>query len=302
MKRALGIGFYVLVAGFLVWYALGLDFSSLSSLQPGYGLLLVATALALFVRFWFARIWLFFLRSTGPELSANTKDLDLVYAKSWLARYVPGSVVWVASKIYFASKLGVSKTRLAISSYLEALIQLVTVVLIALVLIAINPGALQITSSTTNLLLVLALLGVVAIIPGVLRWYANLGFKILRKSSIPTEHFPSAASTFRGVLLFAVSGLLSGLTFYLVLWALVPDLDHSNLFYVLALTNVASALSMLAVFAPAGIGVREGVLITGLTVIVDPATALAVALLMRAMSVGWDLLFFAIARVRKVGQ
>jgi uncharacterized membrane protein YbhN (UPF0104 family) len=53
---------------------------------------------------------------------------------------------------------------------------------------------------------------------------------------------------------------------------------------------------MVAVFAPAGVGVREGVLIAGLALIIDPSIALLATLLMRVMSIIWDGLFFGIAK------
>lgn len=297
MKRLIGIAFYLLVAVFLVLYAQGLDYSGLENLEVNFGFVALATLLALLARFWFARIWAFFLHSLGVEITAaDSRELNLVYAKAWLGRYVPGSIVWVAGKIYFASKLGISKTKLAVSSYLEALIQLATSLLLAVILISLDPMTRELAGSSFWLMLVLLVVGVIALAPPVLSRYAGWGYRLLKKQPLDQENLPSGNTMLQASLRFTLSALLSGLAFYFVLFAVEPGLGFENLFYVLALTAIANALSMIAVFAPAGIGVREGVLIAGLSLVIDPATALVAALLMRVLSIFWDGLFFAIAK------
>ena len=297
MKRLIGFGFYLLVAIFLVLYAQSLDFSGLEDLDINYGFLVMATLLALFARFWFARIWAFFLSSLGVELdTASRKELNLVYAKAWLGRYIPGSIVWVAGKVYFASKLGISKTKLAVSSYLEAVIQLATTLLLAVLLVVLDPMTRELAGEAIWLMVALLLIGVIALYPPVLARYAGFGYRLLKKQQLDPANLPTANVMLQASLRFTLSALISSLAFYLVLFAIYPDLGLSHLFYVLALTSIANALSMVAVFAPAGVGVREGVLIAGLAVIVDPAIALLAALLMRVLSIVWDGLFFLIAK------
>lgn len=303
MRRALGFAFYLVVALFLFFYAQTLDFSSLEGVSLNVGFLLIATVLALGVRFWFSRIWAFFLTSLGVELSKqDRKELDLVYAKAWLGRYVPGSLVWVAGKVYFASKLGISKTKLAVSSYLEALIQLATTLFLAVLLIVLDPITRELAAQAFWLLILLLALGAIALIPRVLAWYAGLGYKLLKKAPLDPGSIPSARVILQGSLRFTLSALVAGLAFYFVLLAVAPQLGLKNLVYVLALTAIANALSMVAVFAPAGVGVREGVLIAGLALIIDPSVALIAALLMRVMSIVWDGLFFAVAKALQAAK
>lgn len=303
MKRLIGFGFYLLVAIFLVLYAQSLDFSGLADIEINYGFLLLATLLALFARFWFARIWAFFLSSLEVELdAASRKELNLVYAKAWLGRYVPGSIVWVAGKVYFASKLGISKTKLAVSSYLEAVIQLATTLLLAVLLVVLDPKTRELAGAGVWLMVAILLVGVIALYPPVLARYAGFGYRLLKKQQLDAANLPTANVMLQASLRFTFSALISSVAFYLVLFAIYPDLGFSQLFYVLALTSIANALSMVAVFAPAGVGVREGVLIAGLAVIVDPAIALLAALLMRVLSIFWDGLFFLIAKGLQVAK
>jgi len=54
-------------------------------------------------------------------------------------------------------------------------------------------------------------------------------------------------------------------------------------------------LSMLAVFAPAGLGVREGIQLTMLLLVMSPEQALVATVLMRVWSIVTDALFAALA-------
>ena len=85
-------------------------------------------------------------------------------------------------------------------------------------------------------------------------------------------------------MLFVVSSLLSGLALYFVALSVAPELGISDLMFVLAASNLASAVSMVAVFAPAGVGVREAIQIAALLFVMSPEQAVAATLLMRLLS------------------
>ena len=72
--------------------------------------------------------------------------------------------------------------------------------------------------------------------------------------------------------------------------------------FVLAASNLASAVSMVAVFAPAGVGVREAIQIAALLFVMSPEQAVAATLLMRLLSIAWDGLFLVLARSLKAGK
>lgn len=300
LTKLLGVVFYGLVAVFLVLYAGSLDWRSIFEIDLQWGFIIVATLLGLATRFWFARIWIFFLRNSGAKFSKSmTSQLHVVYAKSWLGRYIPGSVAWVVGKIYFASKLGISKTRLAISSYLEAVLQIVTVLLTASVLLLIDPRSYELAGNWIWVVLATAVLGLVAVLPRVFKSYARLAYKLLRGKELDTSHIPGSKVLAKGVLYFVFSSLLSGLAFYFVALAVAPEIGIRELLFVLAASNLASAVSMVAVFAPAGVGVREAVQIAALIFVMSPEQALAATLMMRLLSIIWDGLFLALASIKR---
>ena len=301
-QRIFGIAFYGIAALFLVFYAQSLDWDSLGELEVNFGWLALATILGIATRFLFARIWLFFLSQSGEVKTADRAELYLVYAKSWLGRYIPGSVTWVIGKVVFAAKLGISKSRLAVSSFLEAVLQLLTVLLTATLLLVVDPRTFEFAGNWVWFLLAAAVIGLVFVLPPVFKAWASIAYKLIRKSELDEQLVPSSQALLSGFLLFVLSSLLSGLALFFVAMAVVPGLGFENMLFVLAASNLASAVSMVAVFAPAGIGVREAVQIAALSVVMSPAEALVVAIAMRLVSLVWDLLFPVLARVRKTAQ
>lgn len=301
-QRIFGIAFYGIAALFLVFYAQSLDWDSLGELEVNFGWLALATILGIATRFLFARIWLFFLSQSGEVKTADRAELYLVYAKSWLGRYIPGSVTWIIGKVVFAAKLGISKSRLAVSSFLEAVLQLLTVLLTATLLLVVDPRTFEFAGNWVWFLLAAAVIGLVFVLPPVFKAWASIAYKLIRKSELDEQLVPSSQALLSGFLLFVLSSLLSGLALFFVAMAVVPGLGFENMLFVLAASNLASAVSMVAVFAPAGIGVREAVQIAALSVVMSPAEALVVAIAMRLVSLVWDLLFPVLARVRKTAQ
>lgn len=306
LKRAakwFGIAFYVLVFFFLALYIQNLDWDVLLSVRVSWQWIVVATILGVGTRFWFARIWIYFLSKSGAKFSKGQKlELYEVYAKSWLGRYIPGSVTWVIGKVYFASKLGISKARLAISSFIEAILQIVTIMLTASLLLVLDPRSYELAGNWIWLVLGFAILGLFAIMPPVLKRYASAAYQLLRKTKLDQGLIPTNQTLGTGVLFFVVSSMLSGLSLYFVTLAIAPDLEISNLLFVLAASNLASAISMVAIFAPAGLGVREGIQIAALLFVVSPEQALAATILMRLLSILWDGLFLGIAKLARTGK
>ncbi len=300
LVTSIGIAFYALVALFLVLYARTIDWESFWSIEIHWGYLALATALGLITRFWFARIWIFFLSNSGASLDKKTtRELYVVYARSWLGRYIPGSVAWVIGKVYFASKLGISKMRLAVSSYIEAVLQIVTVLLSATILLLFDPRSYELAGNWIWIILAVAVAGFIAVIPPVMRGYAGKAYQLIRGKTLEAELIPSNKVLAKGVGFFVVSSLLSGLALFFVALAVVPEIGFGEVLFVLAASNLASAVSMVAVFAPAGIGVREAIQVAALLVLMEPEQALATALLMRVMSIAWDGQFLLLASIRK---
>lgn len=295
--RTIPLLFYAVLVLFLVLYLRKVDFARIAHLQVSWGYFVLSVALALLARYLGTFIWFLILRSLGATKLRMEGQLVYVYAKAWLGRYIPGTAPWILGKIYFASRHGLSKQKLAISSLLEAGLQIVTLLAFSLLLLSFD-SRLDVLGSGFKLLMVaVAIIGAIVVSPPVYNRLIGLAFKLLKHQELEQDNVVSKRTILSGSLLYLVDAALNGLSLFFIAKSIDPALAYHNIVFVIGGASLATAASMLAVFAPAGIGVRESIQLVLFSLIMPKDLALAVTIAMRLWSVGIDLLFFASARL-----
>lgn len=310
LLRAFTVVFYAALLVFGAIYLQSLDWRTLSRLTLDPGWMLIATGFALLARYIFGGLWIYFLHQMQRDGERGARQpgvaghegarvafsqLMLVYAQAWFGRYIPGAVTWLAGKVLLAAKLGISKRRLAVSSFFEIALQLLTVLSSGLLLLLLDDRASQLGAGMGWLLAAAVAVGVVALLPPVFGKLIQAAAKLANRGPIAAELVPRAGTLGVGVLGFFASSLVSGLALFFVALSIDPTIDTGDLLFIVGASNLASAISMMAVFAPAGIGVRDGLQLAALLFVTDPATAVVITVVMRLASVLWDLLFWLVA-------
>ncbi len=298
LVRAIPIVFYAALAVFLVLYLTSIDYSKLASISFHWGYLALATLVSLAYRYWMVFIWLVLLRGLGANKVDSVAEMTFVYARSWLGRYIPGTAPWILGKIYFASKQGVSKAKLAVSSFLEGGLQVIVLLVVGIIVILLDPRTRFIDPWLSVVMIVVAALGLIALAPPVFNRIASLGYRIVRKQTLDQAHLPSWSVVARGAGLYVVGAAFSGLSMAFVAFAVYPELPWSSVLFIVGATNLASAVSMIAIFAPSGIGVREAILVALLSVVMPTELAFVATIVIRLWSVVIDFAFVGIARLQ----
>lgn len=308
--RLFTVAFYVALAIFAALYLQSIDWGSLQQLQLNPWWLLIASCFALAARYIFGGLWIYFLHQMQREgergvnergiaghsgARVNFSHLMLVYSQAWLGRYIPGAVTWIAGKVVLAAKLGISKRRLAVSSFFEIALQLITVLSSGLLLILLDDRAGQLGNGLGWLLGAAVAIGVIALIPPIFGRLIQAAATLAKRGPIAAQLVPSARTLGVGLLGFITSSLVSGLALFFVALSLDASISMADLLFIVGASNLASAISMMAVFAPAGLGVRDGLQLAALLFVTDPATAVIITVVMRLASVVWDLLFWLLA-------
>jgi len=206
------------------------------------------------------------------ELAARDdwRSAGRLWFASLLARYVPGAVWQGAVRVAGARAAGTRVGRAVAQFASEQSLACASAALLALLLI--GAGA----SLPDGLVPALAATAILAI-----------AAPLLLSRRMPSVRWPS-----RAILAMATGhGLLAaGFALFVLGWHEGPLADA--LAFAQALL-VAGLAGVLAVFVPAGLGVREGVLAWLLAPLLGPAEALAVALASRAWTTGCELLAWA---------
>jgi uncharacterized membrane protein YbhN (UPF0104 family) len=239
-------------------------------LEPG--LFAVATALLALSYGLVACLWgLALHRAAGTRVAAGAR----IWFLSNLARYVPGNVWSYVGAVELARREGVARrTTLAVM----ALTQVLSVG------VAVAAGLPVLLAERARLgrpaLLGALVVAAVAALAAVFRRQL-LGLARRRMPGFdPADLTPSAGTVALLAAGYAVYWAVTGLAFAVLVASLYP-LAPADVPLVMAAYAAAYAAGFLALLTPAGLGVREGVLVVALAPVLPAGPALVVALLSR---------------------
>jgi uncharacterized membrane protein YbhN (UPF0104 family) len=207
-----------------------------------------------------------------------------------LGKYVPGSVWAIVAQAEMATRLHVPRRRTAVTGLLNVGLAAVCgfIVGIPSLRLLVSGGE---SSATGWVLLLLVPLLVLVLWPPLLNWAIAMGLRVLRRE--PLEHRLSGRAVLFTVVAFCASWLCSGVSVYLLARAVAgPDIDEGRL--VLATVSgfaLAAATSMFTVVLPAGVGLREGLLVLLLGPVISVPAAAAVVVVARFLTVLADVVF-----------
>ena len=209
-----------------------------------------------------------------------------------LGKYVPGSVWAIVAQAEMAARLDVPRRRTAVTGLLNVGLAAVCgfiVGLPALPLLVTRDS----TASTGWAVLLAAPLLVLVLWPRLLNAGIAFGLRVLRRE--PLEHRLSGRAVLFTVVCFCLSWTCSGVSVLVLAQTFVePGTDVGRL--VLSTVSgfaLAAALSMFTVVLPAGVGVREGLLVLLLGPVISVPAAAAVVVVARFMTVVADIVFAA---------
>ena len=215
-------------------------------------------------------------------LEASSKVAGKAYYLSQLGKYIPGKVGLVLVRM--DAYRGYSRKNVALATgveYIASFISACILILVATIFVDLHLPSYLRWLALGLLIALLALLW-----PTVLKRVANFFFKLIKRQ--PVEKVPSFRKMLLIVFMYVIVGLFYGLCLFLVLNSLSPV----GIQYYLAITGTfwAAALIGIAVlFAPSGIGIREGVLMLVLPAFVPEPTVIVGAILIRFVMITAEL-------------
>lgn len=244
-----------------------------------------------------ALAWQVLLRDLGCR--RRWRRLTCIMGISQLAKYLPGNVGQHLARGGMALKAGVNLGSFVVSVGAETVLTMGASLLVGLLGVAFSRGgwpllggghsrsialtAIIIGAATVLLLLLPRLL------PRIIRLLAR------RNARLPVELvIPRAQTLGRSFVLYVLNFLLVGLSMIVLAEIFMPHLRHD-----LPLLGGAFGLAWVIGFsapgAPAGLGVRDGLMLAMLKISYSDADALALVLAMRLATTVADLLCFLTA-------
>jgi glycosyltransferase 2 family protein len=228
-------------------------------------------------------LWALMLR-WAYDVRLGWREWLPLQALAWGGRYLPGKVGLLAGKALLAGREGMGWRRVGFSVLYEQIAFVVSGFLVALLLLS---GAELVPENwrrdwlemvTTPMRLAVAALGAVGFALG-LAWVGG------RMAAAARLEFSRSIVL---LLLYLLPHALVGTGAWLLLTEIVPAGSTLAVTTVIGVLALAHAVGVLAIFAPAGLGVRELVLAAGLAPLMPLTEALAFATLLRLLSVVAD--------------
>jgi glycosyltransferase 2 family protein len=241
---------------------------------------LLAFAFGLLGLFFNLMVWRELLADLGSRLSIP--EAWRIYFIGGLSKYVPGSIWPMLAQAELGADRGIPRSRSALSVVLSySVMTCLGLVVGAITLPFAHAGAV----AQYFWILLLIPVGVAALSPPVLNRLLRLVLRVARQPrGLASVSYQGLARTIGWA---TGAWLANGLMIY-VLVRHLSGARQGTLLVSIAAYGLSWSIGFLAVFAPAGAGVREAVMVAVLHTQTTTAIALTVALVSRALSVLGD--------------
>ncbi|GAA4347227.1 lysylphosphatidylglycerol synthase domain-containing protein [Angustibacter luteus] len=272
----------VVVAVVRNWDAVSADIARVSA-----GALALSSALALLSLVFTLIGWRALMADLGSPLPLGPASGVLFIGQ--LGKYVPGSVWTVVVQAEVASALGVPRQRTAVAGLLSVVLSALAGLGIGIIAL---PALLSSGGDSSYLLVLLVVpLGLAVLHPRVLN---AIIARVLRRFRRPELEHPLSG---KAITVTMAAFLAAWLCLGLHVFTLVVDLGGSpgqSIVPAVFGYALAAAIGMVVVLLPAGIGLREAVLVLLLTGPLNKSAAGAVVLLSRFIITGSDVVAAAV--------
>lgn len=219
-------------------------------------------------------------------------------AATWLSRagkYIPGKVFSVMGLAYLLHKKGVSGYAAVTSALLNTILVVVVGLIVAAPLLALDPDVANVLPAPWLISAGIMLVGLMLLHPGMIRRLLSLARSSIADKTIVT---PLRWSDYaRPAVHVAGQWLTAGMALWCVCRSIDSSFDIAAIPQMVSLSALAIVGGFLALFAPAGIGVREAIYLAVLTRTMGLANASVAIIAMRLIYTVIDLLLAAVGLV-----
>ena len=162
-----------------------------------------------------------------------------------------------SGKIYFAAQEGVDKNVAVITSFLDSMLQVIGSLLVAAVFFLIVQRAPGVDDSLIYLTYALTAALLLCLVPRVFNFLVNLVHKVLKRTAIGEKYRMTGGAIWGSTAVVVGAKILSGMAVAIIALSAFGKVSLADFFYVVAANCAATAIGMAALFAPAGLGVKE---------------------------------------------
>lgn len=298
LLKALKISFGVLVVVFLAWYFWkNWDEFSEKIMNVNIGIFIVSMLFYFAYKITLASLWHYITKINGCSIKYEKAVTSYLY--SILGKYIPGKVFMLAARLTYYKEEDAPLSKVTVCFFIENVCTLLGAAMLFIVSLFFFPNELLENYKWLTLLLIVAFF--VCIHPKIINFVLRLIGKIFKKNlEIPMKY----SQMIKVVLLFIGNWLIVGFGFFILTKSIYPAVEWSQLLYCAGIWGVSAIMGILAIFAPSGLGVREGIIVAGLMLIMPQSDAMVISVVSRLWQTIPELLLvvmaFVYSRIRRL--
>lgn len=299
-KRIIGNFFYYLVV-FLIFFFLGKtllgNWQKLCEYEFSfnYFYLIFSFLFLILALFLSGVIWKIILEKLEPKAKISCLKAVKIVIFSSFGKYLPGTVWQYLGRVQLAFREGLGKKLVAASLIYEIIFSIVSAFLFSFVILSFS--ARMFPSLFYNKFIIAAafliiLSGFFLIHPKIFYFLFNFILKKINKEEIPAFAFFTYKKIFMIIFCYFIFFFLNGIGFFFLVKSLV-SFPVYGMMWLTGAFILASILGMMAVFAPSGLGVREGILVLFLQLYFPLSVAIIISLAARLWATLGEIIAFS---------
>ncbi len=280
IRKTLSSIFPYILSFFILYFVVkvtSFNLQSISDFDFKFNFLyIVASSLFYFIGLVFLSLpHIYILNKMGYRVLFKDNLKYLIYGQ--FGGYVPGKVWLYAIRYNFLKKYDVKLNHYLSIFFIESFLLVISAFFISYILL----GRTYIDFIPSYVLYLISLLVFIIIIPKVFYIVLNIGMKFIRKEKIEIDMQMRFSDFFAVFVFFCVYWIFLGTSFYFLFLNFYTDL---NILYIIGVFVLSYVVGLVSVFAPKGLGVREGVVTALLSKALPLSQATALSFIARLWS------------------
>jgi len=267
------------------------------TLDPFYFIM----ATCVFVLSYAIQVWAWYLITLKLGIAIPIRDTLESWFYSLLGKYLPGKIWFVLGRFYFYESRGKSRKTITMALYFETVTLTIAAGILFLAAILffeeVRPFY---TGRQMGWALLLFGVAFLSLYPPVLQKMLNWVLLRFKRETM------SLSITYTNLLwilaVCVLAWLVGGLSFYLFVNS-VYAVSSKYILYLTGALAIACFLGLIVLFAPSGLGVREGILVYFLSSVVPTPVAVILSILARVwmtfIEIGMIGMVYLLSRIRK---
>lgn len=250
---------------------------------------------------YFIQLWAWYLITLRLGIALSLTETSKAWFYSQWGKYLPGKVWLFLGRFYFYESRGKSKKTISVALYFETVTLLVAAGLIFLSTLFLFRAMGPFYSERHSWwLILLCLFAFISLHPRVLQKVLNYFLLKFRREPISVSiSYPNILWI---LMICIIVWVVEGIAFYLFVDAIYP-VSTKNILFLTGALAISTTLGLIAIFAPSGLGVREGALVYFLSLIMPLPIAVIISLLTRLwmtlIEIGLIGVVYLVGRFRK---